>query len=68
MQQPDHHDRNPADVDGDPRAARENPLSVTPGRREDNEDATAYANRTEQEDTTSERPRRGDGGSADRDL
>lgn len=66
MQQPDHHDRNPADVDGDPRAAGENPLSYTPGNREDNENATAYPNRTEQEDTTSGSPRRGDDGSAGR--
>ena len=64
MQQPD--DRDPVDVDGDPRAARENPLGVTPGRREDNEDATAYANRTEQEDTTSRRPQRGGDDAADR--
>ncbi|HEX8276937.1 MAG TPA: hypothetical protein VF615_30125 [Longimicrobiaceae bacterium] len=68
MHRPDHHDRNPVDVDGDPRAARENPLSVTPGSREDNENATAYANRTEQEDTTSERPRRGGDGSPERGL
>lgn len=62
-----HHDQNPVDVDGDPQAAEENPLSATPGRLEDNENATAYANRTEQEDTTSQRPRRGDAGSTDRD-
>jgi hypothetical protein len=59
-----HQDRNPVDVDGDPQAAEQNPLSVTPGRQEDNENATAYANRTEQEDTTSLRPQRGDSGPA----
>ena len=62
-----HHDRHPVDVDGDPRAAEDNPLSVTPGRLEDNENATAYANRTDREDTTSQRPRRGGAGSTDRD-
>jgi hypothetical protein len=62
-----HHDRNPVDVDGDPQAAEENPLSYTPGRQEDNENATAYANRTQQEDTTSLRPQRGDSGSTDLD-
>lgn len=44
------------DVDGDKQAADTDPLSKTPGEMADKENASAYANRTGQRDTTSLTP------------
>lgn len=44
--------------DGDPKAAADRPMSYTPGPTEDNETASAHANRLDQTDTTSLRPER----------
>ena len=45
-------------VDGHPEAAAQNRLNMQPGRMEDIETATAYANRTGQRDITGELPER----------
>ena len=54
-------DRNQDDrthVDGHPETAAQDSLNMQPGRLEDIENATAYANRTGQRDVTGEVPER----------
>lgn len=48
-------------VDGHPEAAAQDRLNMQPGRLEDIENATAYANRTGQTDATGDRPSSGQG-------
>ncbi|HEV2149001.1 MAG TPA: hypothetical protein VGR37_16465 [Longimicrobiaceae bacterium] len=49
-------DRSRVDVDGDKQAADTDPMSKIPGSLDDTENASAYANRKDQRDTTSLAP------------
>lgn len=54
----DQNQHRGANVDGNPEVAAQDRLNMQPGRLEDIENATAYANRTGQRDVTADMPER----------